>query len=59
MVTVKLPDFMSGSLIFNVWKYTVYYSIGMVSYSGGCKIKGINELDTSESKNFLFELWSF
>ena len=49
MVTVKLPDIMSGSITFEntipvrVLKWLVILV--------GCKIEGINELEARESKN--------
>ena len=55
MVAVKLPDIMSGSMMFeNILSVRVLeWLVILVS----CKIKGINELDASESKNSLVGLW--
>ena len=49
MVAVKLPDIMSGSITFeNILSIRVLkWLVTLV----GCKIKGINELETRESKN--------
>ena len=56
MVAVKLPDIMSGSMMFeNILSVRVLeWLVILVS----CKIKGINELDASESKNSLVGLCS-
>ena len=51
MVAVKSPHIMSGSITF--WKYIIYVSIRIVVILVGCKIKGINDLETRESKNSL------
>ena len=48
MVAVKLPDIMSGSITFEDM-----LSIRVLEWLvilAGCKIKGINKLDTRESK---------
>ena len=48
MVAVKLPDIMSGSMMFeNFCLLVLEWLVILV----GFKIKGINELDASESKN--------
>ena len=41
----------------NIWKYIIHKSVRMV----GCKIKGINELESRESKNSFVWLcsWKF
>ena len=49
MVAVTLPDIMFISIIFeNILSIRVLEWLVILV---GCKIKGINELDTSESKN--------
>ena len=49
MVAVKLPDTMSGSKIFeNILSIRVLEWLVILV---GCKIKGMNELETRESKN--------
>ena len=56
MVAVKLPDIMSGSMMFeNILSIRV---LEWLVIQVGCKIKGINELDASESKNSLVGLGS-
>ena len=56
MVAVKLPDIMSGSMMFeNILSIRVLEWLVILV---GCKIKGINELDASESKNSLVGLGS-
>ena len=53
MVADKLPDIMSGSIIFeNI------LSLRAVERLVSCKIKGINNLDASKSKNQLVGLCS-
>ena len=48
MVTVKLPDTMSGSKTFeNISVRVLKWLVILV----GCKIKGMNELEARESKN--------
>ena len=48
-MAVKLPDIMSGPLTFeNVLSIRVLEWLVVLV---GCKIKGINELETRESKN--------
>ena len=49
MVPVKLPYFLSASIMIeNMLSIRVLEWLVILV---GCKIKGINELDTSESKN--------
>ena len=49
MVAVKLPDIMSGSIIFeNILSIRVLEWLVILV---GCKMKGINELEAKESKN--------
>ena len=49
MVTVKLPDIMSGSVAFqNILSIRVLEWLVLLV---GCKIKGINELQARESKD--------
>ena len=49
MVAVELLDIMSGSIIFeNILSARVLEGLVVLV---GCKIKDINELDVSESKN--------
>ena len=49
MVAIKLPDIMSGSITFkNISSITV---LEWLIFLVGCKIKGINELKSRESKN--------
>ena len=56
MVAVKLPDIMSESIIFeNILSIRVLEWLVILI---GCKIKGINELDASESNNSLVGLCS-
>ena len=56
MVAVKLPDIISGSTMFeNILSIRVLEWLVVLL---GCKIKGINELDASESKNSLVGLCS-
>ena len=56
MVAVKLPDIPFGSITFEnilsigVWEWLVILV--------GCKIKGINDLEATESKNSLVSLCS-
>ena len=55
-MAVKLPDIMSGSIIFeNILSIRVLEWLVILV---GCKIKGINELEASESKNSFFWLCS-
>ena len=49
MVAVKLPDIMSGSIVFE--KILSIRVLEWLVILVGCKIKGANELDASESKN--------
>ena len=52
MVAVKLPDIMFGSTTFeNMLSLRVLEWLVILV---GCKIKGINELETRESKNSFF-----
>ena len=55
MVAVKLPDIMSGSMMFE--KILSIRVLEWLVILIGCKIKGINELDASESKNSLVGLY--
>ena len=56
MVAVKLPGIMYGSIMFeNILSIIVLEWLVIVV---GCKIKGINESDASESKNLLVGLCS-
>ena len=49
MVAVKLPDIMSGSVTFeNILSIRVLIWLVILV---GCKIKGIDELESRESKN--------
>ena len=49
MVAVKLPSIMSGSIKFeNILSISVLEWLVVLV---GCKIKGINELESRESKN--------
>ena len=53
MVAVKLPDIMSGSIIFeNILSIRVL--LEWLVILAGCKIKGINEIEARESKNSFF-----
>ena len=48
MVAVKLPDIITGSItVENIFIRVLEWLVILV----GCKIKGINELETRESKN--------
>ena len=49
MVAVKLPDIMSGSIVFE--KILSIRVLEWLVILVGCKVKGTNELDASESKN--------
>ena len=52
MVAFKLPDIMSGSISFeNILSIRVLEWLVVLV---GCKIRGINELDTRESKKSFF-----
>ena len=51
MVTVKLPDIISGSMMFG--KILSIRVLEWVFILVGCKIRGINQLNASESKNLL------
>ena len=52
MVAVKLPDVMSGSIIFeNILSIRVLKWLVVLV---GCKIKGIKELEARESKKSFF-----
>ena len=56
MVAVELPDIVSGSMMFeNILSSRVLEWLVILV---GCKFIGINELDTSESKNSLVGLCS-
>ena len=56
MVVVELPDIMSGSMMFeNILSIRVLEWLVILVR---CKIKGINELDASESENSLVGLCS-
>ena len=49
MVTVKLPDIMSGSITFQ--KILSIRVLEWLVILAGCKIKGTNQLESRESKN--------
>ena len=51
MVTVKLPDIISGSMMFG--KILSIRVLEWVFILVGCEIRGINQLNASESKNLL------
>ena len=56
MVALKLPDIVPGSIMFeNILSIRVLEWLVILV---GCKIKGINELDASESKHVLVGLCS-
>ena len=56
MLAVKLSDIMSGLIVFeNILPIRVLDWLAIVV---GCKIKGINELDASKSKNSFVRLCS-
>ena len=55
MVAVKLPD-MSGSMFENILSIIRVLELLVILF--GCNIKGINELDSSESKDSLVGLCS-
>ena len=56
MVAVKIPGIMSGLMIFeNKLSIRVLEWLAVLV---GCNIKGVNELDASESKNSLVGLCS-
>ena len=56
MVTAKLPDIMSGLILFeNILSVRV---LELLVILVGCKIKGINELEAWESKNPFVWFWS-
>ena len=56
MVAVKLPDIISESTMFeNILSIRVLEWLVVLL---GCKIKGINDLDASESKNSSVRLCS-
>ena len=54
MLAVKLPDIISDSIMFE--KILSIRVLEWLVILVGCKIKGINELDASESKNSLVGL---
>ena len=54
MVAIKLPDIMSGSIMFENIESIRLLELLVILVS--CKIKGTNELDVSESKNSLVGL---
>ena len=56
MLAVKLPDIISESIMFE--KILSIRVLEWLVILVGCKIKGINELDASESKNSLVGLGS-
>ena len=56
MVVVKLPDIMSGSMMFE--KILSIRVLLWIVIMVGCKIKGINKFDARESKDSLVALCS-
>ena len=56
MVAVELPDIMSGSITFEIILYIRV--LDWVVILVHCKIKGINELEARESKNWFVWLCS-
>ena len=50
MVAVELPDIMSGSITFEIISYIRVLDWLVILVQ--CKIKGINELEARESKNW-------
>ena len=56
MVAVKLPDIMSGLITFE--NILSVRAVEWLMILVGCKIKGINKLETTEPKNSLVSLCS-